>query len=152
MTRYDLAYDFIPTLIEQFNIGVLPKEGLFDKEYLETYSTDEPEDFNWDDFQVEFRVLSDIHSVVLYTFPEPQTIPDAKFGLLFFDSEKKDTQYYTLEKTYPKKDGSEKWMIGSIPTTKDAHLNLGPFSEEPTLENFLTCIYEWFIIDDSENS
>jgi hypothetical protein len=140
MRRYDLAYRFIPYLIAEFNKGNLKQAKLLDELFFKEILNKEENDFNSDDLIIEHKILSKTKSVGIYIFPEPLKMPEAKFGLLFFDFERKITRYYTLEKSNPSENGKDCYMIGSTPEL-GTHLNHGNFEDEPTIDIFLNHIY-----------
>lgn len=140
MRRYDLAYRFIPTLISEFKKGNIKQVQLFDENYFKKILQLEENEFNIDDLIIEHKILSKTKSVGIYIFPEPQKMPEPKFGLLFFDFITKTTKYYTLEKSNQVEHGKEKYMIGST-SESGIHLNHGNFEQEPILDNFLNHIY-----------
>ena len=113
-----------------------------DESYLRSRIKKEAE-FNCNDLITEHKILTKTKSVGIYIFPEPQRMPEAKYGLLFFDFKKKTTTYYTLEKSITTKDGTDEWMIGLTPEF-GKHLNLGSFDEDPILDVFLNHVYNKF--------
>jgi len=146
MTRYDLAYGFIPYLISEFNNGNIRQVNLLQEQFFQENTDNEENEFGWDDFRIEHEIISSTKSVGIYIFPEPQKMPEAKFGLLFFDFKNQEMNYYTLEKSIPAKDGADRWVIGFKPDL-DSHLNYGYFDETPTLEKFLKHICNKYEIE-----
>ena len=140
MRRYDLAYRLIPHLIAEFNKGNIKQVQLLDEIFFKEIFNKEENDFNSDNLIIEHKILSKTKSVGIYIFPEPLKMPEAKFGLLFFDFKRQITKYYTLEKSNHSENGKDKYMIGSTPEI-GIHLNHGDFEEEPTLDIFLNHIY-----------
>lgn len=149
MRRYDLAYKFIPGLIAAFNNGIITQKLLLDQNFFRDIINKEETDFNAEDFIIEYKILSKEKSVIIYIFPEPLEWVEAKFGLLFFGIKGEIAKYYTLEKSINSEDGSDIYMIGSIPQY-GTHKNYGRFEDEPTLDIFLNHIYTRFE-KDTEN-
>jgi hypothetical protein len=143
MRRYDLAYRFLPYLITAFDDGKIRQVDILDKHFWEIITKDMINDFEWSELIIEHRILSEEISVGIYIFPEPQIMPEAKFGLLFFNFKIKSTNYFTLEKSISNE--SESWVIGSSSNNGDTHLNFGSLKVEPTLDNFLNVVYKNYI-------
>ena len=145
MRRYDLAHEFIPYLIAQFEKGEQKKEFLLKKKLLQSLAGDEEHEFNWQEFEIEHRSLSKTRSVALYTFPDPVDGAEAKFGLLFFDTKKKSTSYFTLEKRfYLTEDNPGGWVVGLTSHEKGekTRINYGEYDKNPDKETFLSYINE----------
>jgi hypothetical protein len=140
MTRYELAYRLIPMLISEFNKGNLKQMALLDENYIRGIIEKQKSDFDDRELIIEHKILSNMKSVAVYIFPEPQKHPEALFGLLFFDFTLKKTQYYTLEKSVAGRDGSDRWMLGLTPEF-GTHENLGDYEGELNIEAVVNHIY-----------
>lgn len=145
MTKYELAYKFIPFLIDAFNRDKIPQTVLLDKEYWKKFTENEAHEFNWEEVGIDHRVLSKTESVAVFVFPEPKRVPDAKFGLMFFDFKRREIDYYTLEKTVSDTDSADKWVIGSVSVDDGLHLNHGNFNQDATVDNVVSYVYNKFV-------
>ena len=65
MTKYELAYKFIPFLIDAFNRDKIPHSALLDKEYWAKFSEKETHEFSWEEIGIEHMVLSKTESVAV---------------------------------------------------------------------------------------
>jgi len=137
---YDFTYRDIPYLANEVYTSKLSIAALGDKEWIMEAANNAS--FSWDSFDVQNILISSV-CMILYTFPEPQKSPDAKFAMLTIDIEKKDfISYYTLEKM-----DNNGWLLGGIDiigqmqNDKLNHLNFGQVQYAPTLENFMYDVF-----------
>lgn len=137
MTRYELAYKFIPYLISEFEDGKIRQSDLVNVDFYKHITQDEIHEFNWDDFNIDHQILSETIFVGIFEFPAPERMPEAKFGLMYFGFKLKSIKYYTLERSISLRDKEIKWVVGTITNGGNTHLNLGTFIGEPTKENFI---------------
>jgi hypothetical protein len=145
MTKYELAYKFIPFLIDAFNRDKIPLSALLDKEYWAKFSDKETHEFKWEEIIIEHRVLSETVNVAVLVFPEPVILYEAKYGLIFFNSKLKEISYYLLEKTVSDSGSDDKWEIGSVYLEDGLYKNRCSFDYEVTVENVSAYIYSRFI-------
>lgn len=100
--------------------------------------------FDTDDFKVEFKLTSG-ECFIIYTFPYPDTMPLAKYGVIVIgDSE---ASYYTLERSLAYDTGKIGWMLGK---TADVHFNLGSVMDCETPDAFLYLLYTKGLIHNLE--
>ena len=140
MRRYDLAHEFLPYLISEINNEKENLKLLINKELFVSKVGNTDNEFDWDEFEIEYRTLNDKISVAIYTFPEPVLGAEAKLGLLFFDNNNKSSYYFTLEKKFSLIDENiDEWIIGLTFYDKKQknRMNLGDFLEKPDKEIFL---------------
>ena len=135
--RYGLAYNLMNMCIESVKENMdkrLP--ALADKDYFIEVCKRmglKLDGFTWDEFTISVEKYDDI-SVIFYGFPKPQREPQAKYGALLIDLNKKMLDYYTLEMCRK----PETWALGL--NTSEAHSLMGMYDMEPTKENFLKLI------------
>lgn len=112
--RYELQYRFIPLLVDAVNNGELDS-SLFYK--VEDWSI-----WNGCDSKtgcdVEVLDVDNDYKLMLYTFPEPNEIPEALYGAILLNSAVNKAEYYTLECGW-----EDAWIIGSM--TPKCHRNYG---------------------------
>lgn len=112
--RYELQYIFIPRLVAAINDGDLPSLLLYkieDWAIWEAYTCEKGCD-------VKVLDVDSNHKLILYTFPEPNEIPEALYGAVLINSATNKAEYYTLEYGW---EGT--WIIGS--KTLGRHYNYG---------------------------
>jgi TPR repeat protein len=141
---YDFVYSIIPQWAVRVRKGDLPIQALLSKEWILETALDNS--LLLDGFEVgntSSTTADDGIFMVLYIFPEPKDIPDAKFALLAFDIKDEYIRYFTLEKSL-----ADSWVLGGIDMPsllneeKWRHLNFGNVSYEPTWPNFVNNIFE----------
>lgn len=98
MTRQELAYQFIPFLVQSFRgdnflFGDFErwKKILADEHIVEF-------DFDWSELKYEVVFPSPSKEMVLYTFPEAREIGDAKYGAVLFDFDSHRISYMVMKK------------------------------------------------------
>ena len=112
--RYELQYIFIPKLVAAINNGELGS-SYFHK--VEDWSI-------WDEYtcekgcDVEMLDVCNNYKLILYTFPEPDEIPEALYGAVLLNRTTNKAEYYTLECGW-----KGAWIIGNM--TLERHRNYG---------------------------
>lgn len=112
--RYELQYIFIPRLVDAVNNEELDSSLLYK---VEDWSI-------WDEYpceescDVEVLDVDNDYKLILYTFPEPNEIPEALYGAVLLNGVTNKSEYYTLEYGW---EGA--WIIGSM--TLGCHRNYG---------------------------
>ena len=98
MTRQELVYQFIPSLIQSFR-GDKFLFGDFERwrEILAENKITEF-DFDWSELKYEVVFPSPTKEMMLYTFPEVREIGDAKYGAVLFDFDKHRISYIVFKK------------------------------------------------------
>ena len=98
MTRQELVYQFIPSLIQSFR-GDKFLFGDFER-WREILANEKITafDFDWSELKYEVVFPSPTKEMILYTFPEMRKIGDAKYGAVLFDFDKHRISYIVLKK------------------------------------------------------
>lgn len=100
MTKQELAYKFIPFLIQSFR-GEMDKFLFGDFESWKKMLANEgitEFDFDWNELSYGVLFPSPSKELILYTFPEAKEIGDAKYGAVLLDFEKHRISYMVLKK------------------------------------------------------
>ncbi|OUO52086.1 hypothetical protein B5F77_09150 [Parabacteroides sp. An277] len=119
MTKQELAYKFIPFLIQSFR-GEMDKFLFGDFEVWKKMLADEgitEFDFDWNELKYEVVFPSSSKEMILYTFPEAKEIGDAKYGAVLLDFEKHRISYMVL-----KKETNNSFILSTL--TKDGFSDL----------------------------
>ena len=112
--RYELQYIFIPQLVDAVNNGELDSSHLHK---VEDWSI-------WNEYigekgcDVEMLDVGNNYKLILYTFPEPNEIPEALYGAVLLNRVTNKAEYYTLECGW-----KGAWFLGSM--TMGRHRNYG---------------------------
>lgn len=141
MRKYDLEYRFVPSLVDAYNKGELPGQALVDISWWEHVLKDMGNnsfEFNFSDIKVDPRILAKDTKAILYTFPEADISPLAKYGILLLDNKDK-ARYITFEKDLDPK----VWFLGG--QVGEVHSNYGSTEDCPTIEDFVSLIEERFL-------
>ena len=102
--RYHVQQYFIPEMVECVKDDYLPFISLFPSAQWYTNLRKEyaVEDLKaakvWESFE-KIDVDED-HMIILYTFPEPEEVPEALYGAILFEQSTGDIQYFTLEASF----------------------------------------------------
>lgn len=132
--RIILEYCFIPRLVSGIHMRKL---GIAELKRTDTWPMFLKKAFTrkfyleWDELSYKEIIIDKSHTILLYTFPKPISIPEAAYGAVLINTEKKIASYYTLELS-----NNNEWIIGC--QTTEYHFNMGSL-ENPTEENFI----EW---------
>ena len=129
---YFLEYQFIPRFIGPYERGghtdaMFLNIGNWEKIFKTTFK---------DEHKVEWKKLSVVKSelngkeYILYTFPEPRQIPDAKYGVVVLNPSEHKASYYTMEYSL----GGD-WVMGS--SHGDMHFNMGSLGKDATVQTFM---------------
>ena len=134
---YFLEYSFIPTFIGPYERG-----GHSDAMFLNISNWEKIFKTTFkDQHKVEWNKLQVVNSTmngkeyIVYTFPEPKQMPEAKYGVVVLDPSEHKASYYTMEKSI----GGD-WVFGS--STGDSHFNMGSLGADATLKSFIDRIVE----------
>lgn len=114
--RYHVQQYFIPGMVECVMDGYLPFIALFPSaQWLSNLRMDyELEDLKaakvWESFE-KIQVDEDT-MIVLYTFPQPEDVPEAIYGAVLLNQATNEIKYFTLEASY-----EDKWAVCSRDTS-----------------------------------
>jgi hypothetical protein len=120
--RYHVQQYFIPEMVECVMDGYLPFIALFPSaQWLSNLRMDyELEDLKaakvWESFE-KIQVDEDT-MIVLYTFPQPEEVPEALYGAVLLNQSTNDSKYFTLEASY-----EDKWAVCSKDTSMHSCLD-----------------------------
>ena len=102
--RYHVQQIFIPEMVECVEDGYLPFIALFPSAqwYSNLRTEYDIEDLKaakvWESFE-KIEVDGD-RMIILYTFPQPEVVPEALYGAVMIDHSTGALKYYTLEASY----------------------------------------------------
>lgn len=87
----------------------------------------------WDSFKINRVDNYGDYKLIVYQFPEPKVVPEAKYGAVLMNTQTLAIDYYTLEMTY-----NGKWVYGSMST--ECHNNYGEV-DTADLDKFIEWIF-----------
>lgn len=102
--RYHVQQYFIPGMVECVKDGYLPFIALFPSAQwysnlmIEYDLEDLKEAKVWESFE-KIDVDQD-RMIILYTFPQPEEVPEALYGAVLVDHSSGDVKYFTLEASF----------------------------------------------------
>lgn len=137
---YDFEYVLIPVFADQLRPGDLYESVFLDLDTM--FDKIIPEmnlkpDFERDGIKAEPFLQGNYRGVV-YTFPEPSEMPQAKYGVVVFVSQK-ENRYFTLEKSMDFEGYfSEAWVLGE--KSNGSHVNYGNCAACDTPKDFIDII------------
>ena len=139
LTMYQYEYQLIPMLLGQMGVSQEFLDNLSDVRYLNEFilpMMGATCDFDMSAVSVQ-RMKRGDKDIVVYTFPTPKRIPDAKYGAIVKMGDK--YRYFTLEKSL---DGY--WVLGESECSVQnlSHKNYGDVPESETPEMFVDLIDE----------
>lgn len=129
---YFLEYTFIPSFIRSYERGghtdaMFLNIGNWEKVFKTTLK---------DQHKVEWKKLHVAKSTmngkeyIVYTFPEPKQIPEAKYGIVVLNPSEQKASYFTMEYSM----GGD-WVMGS--SSGDMHFNMGSLGSNASLQAFM---------------
>ena len=119
--RYHVQQYFIPEMVECVKDGYLPFIALFPSAqwYINLRMDYELEDLKaakvWESFE---KIQVDDTMIILYTFPQPEDVPEALYGAVLLNHSANALKYFTLEASY-----EGKWAVCSKDTSKHSCLD-----------------------------
>lgn len=137
LTMYQYEYQLIPMLLGQMGVSHEFMDNLSDARYLNEFilpMMGAACDFDMSTVSVQ-RMKRGDKDIIVYTFPTPKWIPDAKYGAIVNMGDK--YRYFTLEKSL---DGY--WVLGESECSVQnlSHRNYGDVPESETPEKFVDLI------------
>jgi len=136
MDRYDLAFEWIPSLIE-IQKGEKECHQFFTKENLIDCVQDSFEGYSIDDIDFWTEKIQPNTLLIKINFPKPLKPVEPKFGLIIIDTQTDEIEYFLLEMTFNDDENlvEESFIVGSVPQLY-FHVNHGLLTEAPTMDNF----------------
>lgn len=134
---YYSEYRVFSFLFENVSSGKTPIEALTDEYWIrstikEYYSANRFSD--WDSFKINRVDNFGGYKLIVYQFPDPKFIPEAKYGAVMLNTTTLTIDYYTMELSF---DGQ--WAYCSC--TTERHYNYGSF-DSGELDDFLKWVLE----------
>lgn len=139
LTMYQYEYQLIPMLLGQMGVSSDFMDNLSDVRYLNEFilpMMGATCDFDMSVISTQRMKRAD-KDIVVYTFPTPKRIPDAKYGAIVNMGDK--YRYFTLEKSL-----EGYWVLGECECSVQnlGHKNYGDVPESETPEMFVDIIEE----------
>ena len=138
MDIYRAEYGGVPFIFKSVCEERLLPAALTDEDYLRSIFKEKTEDetvkAEWDSFVIKRVDNYGTLKMIVYQFPEPKFEPEAKYGLIIYDTATNKGKYYTMEKGQ-----DDSWFYGGV--EDDRHLNFGP-ADSDDLDKFI----EWVLM------
>lgn len=131
--RYNVQQYFIPELVECVKEGYLPYIALFPSaQWFSNLRMEyDIEDLKaakvWESFE-KIEIDQD-RMIILYTFPQPEEVPEALYGAVLLDHSTADIQYFTLEASF-----NDRWAKCTRSTSMHS---LKGFMDAPDKDEFV---------------
>jgi|GEM_PF-4563320 len=135
---YFWEFTFIPTFLGPYERGghtdaMFLNIGNWEKLFKTTFKDEHK--IEWNKLHVAKSSLNGKEYIV-YTFPEPKQIPEAKYGMVVLDPAKQNASYYTMECSF----GGD-WVLGSY-ASGGTRFNLGSLGKNATIKEFTNRIVQ----------
>ncbi len=140
MSLYDFEYEIVPLLTQMYAHGEIPEAAFMDLKWIKENLIGEGFDFDFDFNEVDVagKVLNEQYGIIVYTFPTPRRVPEAKYGAVVFNiHDNTKVSYYTLEYSC-----NGNWMLCSMALKE--HLNFGFVEECMNINDFSQLLIERF--------
>ena len=134
---YFPEYYWIPQMAEAVCTGKLAVDALSDEAWLRQQIISRvPAETaqEWGVFHIERINKYGDYMLFVYGFPEPRSIPEAKYSAILLNTQTKVFDYYTLEFSY-----NDKWVLGRMQGTQ--HTNYGELEAQPDVDTFVDWIF-----------
>ncbi len=140
---YEPEFRWMPdVLFKAVADGRLAPEALTDEDWIrkniQKGVSSEDIAKEWNSFKINRVDNYGDYKLIVYQFPEPKVVPEAKYGAVLLNTQSLEIDYYTLEMTY-----NNKWVYGSMST--ECHNNYGEV-DSPDVEKFI----EWIFTKDKQ--
>ncbi len=134
---YFPEYYWIPQMAEavcngELAVDVLSDEAWLRQQILLRVPAETAQE--WSTFHIERINKYGDYKFFVYGFPEPRSIPEAKYGAILLNTQTKVFDYYTLEFSY-----NGKWVLGRMQGTQ--HTNYGELEAQPDVDTFADWIF-----------
>lgn len=130
--RCFIEYRYIPIIIECISAGKMLIKELLEVEHWRRYITERIKkdfDFEWDEFSITELPVYNECRIIIYKFPKPNRMPQAKYGAVIIDYKLNGINYYTLEYSI-----DNCWILGGQDIER--HYNFGEAKSEE-LDDFI---------------
>lgn len=142
--RHDIYYPefrWLPdVLFKAVSTKQILPEALTDEDWIRTNIQDKTASAamakEWESFKINRVENFGDYKLIVYQFPEPKIVPEAKYGAVLLNTDSMELNYYTLEKSF-----DDKWVYGSM--TTERHTNYGSY-DTSDVEKFI----EWIFSND----
>lgn len=122
--------------------GNLAPEALVDEDWIrkeiQNRITDTSILKEWNSFKINSVDNYGDYKLIIYQFPTPKVVPEAKYGAVLMNTKTIEINYYTLEMTL-----NNKWVYGSM--SSECHNNYGEV-DSADLDKFI----EWIFTKDKQ--
>jgi hypothetical protein len=140
---YHPEFRWMPdVLFKAVSDGQLVPEALTDEDWIrkkiQSRVSSKAMHKEWDSFRINRVDNYGDYKLIVYQFPEPKVVPEAKYGAVLMNTQTLAIDYYTLEKTF-----NDKWVYGSMSTQQ--HCNFGEV-DTADLDKFI----EWIFTKDKQ--
>ena len=139
---YNPEYRLIPRILQGVKTDHLLPDALVDEEWIrreiQTRCSSNECKEEWNSFKINRVNKFGDYKLIIYQFPEPKIVPEAKYGAVLLNTNTLDSNYYTLEMSV-----EDRWYYGGV--SDDRHLNYGE-AESTDLEHFI----EWIFSNDKQ--
>ena len=134
---YNPEYRLIPYILQAVATDHLLPDALVDEEWIRREIQNRCDNKEckeeWNSFKINRVDNYGNYKMVVYQFPEPKVVPEAKYGVVLLNTSTKEGNYYTLEMSH-----DDMWYYGGVADTR--HLNYG-IAESTDLDKFI----EWVL-------
>ena len=140
---YQPEFRWLPDVVfRAVTNGRLSPEALTDEEWLRQQIQNGIADAEyikeWKSFRINRVENYGDYKLIVYQFPEPKVVPEAKYGAALLNRKTLEIDYYTLEMTF-----DNKWVYGNMSTER--HNNYGEV-DTSDLDKFI----EWIFSKDKQ--
>ncbi|MBR4056219.1 MAG: hypothetical protein IKC78_08135 [Alistipes sp.] len=138
---YYPVYYLLPDLFSYVSKGETPIEALMDEDWIRltinsrlerAYSANRFSD--WDSFKINRVDNFGEYKLIVYQFPEPKFVPEARYGVVMLNTTTLAIDYYTMEMSF-----NGQWEYCSC--TTERHNNYGSF-DSGELDDFIKWVLE----------
>ena len=152
LNRFGLAFMHLPMLVDAFNKDKHVPDGIFGdlkmwKRILFNSGFSSWE-FSWYDIKIEYCKYTKSFKYYLYTFPEPQKLSQAKFGIVVICGREDDrnARYFTLETSmsFNLEEAEANKCYALCEPQGTRHTYISQFQGDGSKNDFVSAIYNRF--------
>jgi hypothetical protein len=134
---YSIEYRWLPGLVNAVSTGQTPIEALTDETWIrdivQSRCSNEEIRIEWGNFKIKRVDNYGGYKLIIYEFPEPKFVPEAKYAAVLINTDTLKADYYTLEKST-----EDKWYYCAV--TENGHLNYGE-AHNSDLDHFIEWVF-----------